>query len=141
MIARTGQIEVFIDDGAGIRPGGLGADLRDLFVQPIGEIGRVTRGVKIEDVVNVPWAGEGSKDVVVAVSLGVATISIFLGSGALEYLGSSQYSEKWENKPSVPAAYIRRLSSRNYWRSRSSSRLPTGNKGSSLHTRCTRGIE
>ena len=94
MIAQTSGVEVFTDGVAFINPARLGTDFRDLFVQPIMDIGRVTRVVKVEDVVSVPWTEEGIQDVAVAVGLGVDTIIIRFGSGTSDYLDSSQQSKK-----------------------------------------------
>lgn len=90
MITRTGAEEVAIDNGTGSRPGRLGTNRKDLFVQPVSGIRRVTRGIAIKDVVYVPWTGERRKDVGVAVILGLTTIEICSGVGTFEYLGSSQ---------------------------------------------------
>lgn len=89
MVARTGAEKVFIDNVTGRRPGCLGTDCGGLTVQPVSEVGRVIRGIEIEDVIDIPLAGEGRKDVGVAVILGLATIRVFSGVGAFEYLGSS----------------------------------------------------
>lgn len=86
VITRTGAEEVVIDGGTGFRPGGFGADLGSLVVQPGTGVGGVVQGTFGEDVVDVPLTGEGGKDPVITGGLSLAASRVGSATGTLEDL-------------------------------------------------------
>lgn len=75
-----------------------------MAIKPGSEVGGVVRGITIEDIVDVPWAGQGRKDVCVAVILSLTTIRVLFAIGALKYLGRVNTVEgrKREDANQVP---------------------------------------
>ena len=86
VITRTGQVKVVIDGEIGFTPSRFGADFGCLVVQPVGNVCGVTRGVFGEDVVDVPLADKGRKDIVVADILSQTAIVVSSATSALEDL-------------------------------------------------------
>ena len=85
----TGAEEVSIDRGTARSPYRLSADLASLLVQPGSDVWGVARGVEGRDIVDVPWAGKGTKDLVVAVALSVTASGVGSGVGTIDDLKSS----------------------------------------------------
>ena len=86
VIKRTGVEEVVINNGAGFYPGGFSTDFGSLLVQPGIGVGGVIRGALGEDVVDVPLAGKGRKDLVVAGGLSLTANRVSSATGTLEDL-------------------------------------------------------
>jgi len=81
--------EVFIDKRAARSPCFLSANLTLLAVQPGGEIWGVIRGLGVEDVIDIPRAGKGTKDLAVAVALSLTASGIGSSIGTTEDLNWS----------------------------------------------------
>ena len=92
MTTLTGAEEVFVDNGIGLFPRFLSADLARLVIQPVSEVGGISRGFTVEDVVDIPFPGKGTKDFAVATVLSLTANRVGSCVGTFEDLNSSQLS-------------------------------------------------
>ena len=113
VVTRTGAKEVVIDGGTRFRPGGFSTDFGSLVVQPGTWFGGVNRGGFPEDVVDVPFAGEGRKNHIIAGSLSLTASRVGSATGALEDLVLCCVNEaEWRKGTAVPGLCIRQRNGR-----------------------------
>jgi len=85
----TGAEEVLIDSVTAGSPCFLSTELALVVVQPVSEIWGIFRGVEVGDIIDIPLAMKGTKDLGIAVVLSLTASGVGSSIGATEDLNSS----------------------------------------------------